>query len=212
MIYLKYTNILPQRMQVWWWPQKSLHPPISVPLIPICHSHWCSLWLKQICTPGRCLEGLFWLKQLFTYRGYCDFFGYFAFQFYKALVGKMVSESPIEVNYWSLNRGFAHNRGASCICTWLRWVDRLNCQTVFKHTLSVSDLCFRLVLVFKQSLSVSRQVTSLCQPPTLLVEGSLRHMLDEHTFAQSIWTTNKPLVLMCTPVLLNSLLPGKHTS
>ena len=138
-------------------------------------------------------------------------FWWFAFQFYMTLVDKMVSESPIEVNYWSLNRGFAH-RGASCICTWLGWVDRLNCQTVFKHTLSVSDLCFRLVLVFKQSLSVSRQVTSLCQPPTLLVEGSLRHMLDEHTFAQSIWTTNKPLVLMCTPVLLNSLLPGKHTS
>ena len=134
------------------------------------------------------------------------------FNFYKALlVDKWFSKSPIEVNYWSLNRGFAH-RGASCICTRLRWVDRLNRQTVFKHTLSVSDLCFRLVLVFKQSLSVSRQVTSLCQPSTLLVEGSLRHMLDEHTFAQSIWTTNKPLVLMCTPVLLNSLLPGKHTS
>ena len=139
------------------------------------------------------------------------FSGYFVIQFYNALVDKWFSKSPIEVNYWSLNRGFAH-RGASCICTWLRWVDRLNCQTVFKHTLSVSDLCFRLVLVFKQSLSVSRQVPSLCQLPTLLVEGSLRHMLDEHTFAQSIWTTNKPLVLMCTPVLLNSLLPGKHTS
>ena len=141
-----------------------------------------------------------------------EFLVYFAFQFYKALlVDKWFSKSPIEVNYWSVNRGFAH-RGASCICTWLGWVDRLNCQTVFKHTLSVSDLCFRLVLVFKQSLSVSRLVPSLCQPPTLLVEGSLRHMLDEHTFAQSIWTTNRPLVLMCTPVLLNSLLPGKHTS
>ena len=52
--YLKYTNILSQRMQVWWWPQKLLHPAITVPLIPICHSHWCSLWLsKQICTPRR---------------------------------------------------------------------------------------------------------------------------------------------------------------
>ena len=75
MIYLKYTNILPQRMQVWWWPQKSLHPPISVPLIPICHSHWCSLWLKQICTSGRCLQDFFWLRQLFTYGGYWDFPG-----------------------------------------------------------------------------------------------------------------------------------------
>ena len=139
------------------------------------------------------------------------FFGVFCVSILQDTGGQMVSKSPIEVNYWSLNRGFAH-RGASCICTRLGWVDRLNCQTVFKHTLSVSDLCFRLVLVFKQSLSVSRQLTSLCQPSTLLVEGSLRHMLDEHTFAQSIWTTNKPLVLMCTPVLLNSLLPGKHTS
>ena len=77
MIYLEYTNILSQRMQVWWWPQKSLHPPISVPLIPICHSHWCSLWLKQICTPGRCLQG-FLLTETIIHNWYWEgIFGVF---------------------------------------------------------------------------------------------------------------------------------------
>ena len=68
---------------------------------------------------------------------------YFAFQFYMTPMDKMVSKSPIEVNYWSLNRGFAH-RGAICICKYLHSVE-MSGQIEPSNGVQTHTECFRLV-------------------------------------------------------------------
>ena len=66
------------------------------------------------------------------------------FNFYKALlVDKWFSKSPIEVNYWSVNRGFAH-RGASCICKYLHSVE-MSGQIEPSNGVQTHTECFRLV-------------------------------------------------------------------
>ena len=71
------------------------------------------------------------------------FFLYFLIQFCMTPVDKMASESPIEVNYWSLNRGFAH-RGASCICKYLHSVE-MSGQIEPSNGVQTHTECFRLV-------------------------------------------------------------------